>query len=206
MLEQARIYDDGRNLPSNAFTAEDDSFASWNTKKDGTGTSFANGSAANITAENGVTVTLYAQWTCVTYTLNGGNATITGCTGNKTALTIPNTISNYTVTAIAATAFQNKTTLTSITIPSSITSIGAGAFFGCSGLTGITLPFVGMNPAATGAAVNFGYIFGSGSYPGGTATSQYYGVYYVPSSLKTVVITGVTSIGQYRAVCVRFLQ
>jgi hypothetical protein len=53
-----------------------------------------------------------------------------------------------------------------------VTSIGSGAFSGCSGLTSITLPFVGGSATATTAGVStlFGYIFGTGSYTGGTKT------------------------------------
>jgi hypothetical protein len=47
--------------------------------------------------------------------------------------TIPNS-----VTSIGAGAFYNCSGLTSVTIPNSVTSIGADAFAGCSGLTSIT--------------------------------------------------------------------
>lgn len=46
---------------------------------------------------------------------------------------------DYSVTAIAPTAFY-QSSLTSIVIPNSITSIGAGAFYDCSGLTSVTIP------------------------------------------------------------------
>ena len=102
---------------------------------------------------------------------------------------------------ICSGAFSGCNGLTSVTIPESVTSIGSSAFFGCSGLTSITLPFVGDKPhtSADYYQCPFGYIWGTSSYTGGTSTTQYYGssnisttssTYYIPTSLKEVVITG----------------
>ena len=44
------------------------------------------------------------------------------------------------VTRIGVRAFYGCTGLTSITIPDSVTSIGNSAFYGCTGLTSITIP------------------------------------------------------------------
>ena len=91
-------------------------------------------------------------------------------------------------TSIGDWAFLGCSSLTSITIPDSVTSIGSAAFRDCSSLESITLPFVGATKDGT-SYTHFGYIFGvsSGSYNDDR----------VPSSLKTVVITGGTSIGSY---------
>ena len=43
-------------------------------------------------------------------------------------------------TEITPTAFYGCSGLTSLTIPNSVTSIGAAAFYGCSGLTSLTIP------------------------------------------------------------------
>jgi hypothetical protein len=47
---------------------------------------------------------------------------------------------NVNVTSIGGDAFYGCSGLTSITIPDSVTSIGDYAFYGCSGLTSITIP------------------------------------------------------------------
>ena len=58
--------------------------------------------------------------------------------------TIPETITVdnvvYNVTSIGGSAFYGCTGLTSITIPNSVTSIGYCAFSSCTGLTSITIP------------------------------------------------------------------
>ena len=90
------------------------------------------------------------------------------------------------VTSIGSRAFQYCSSLTSITIPASVTSIGDYAFYNCGSLESITLPFVGATLNGTGNT-HFGYIFGASSYSSNSS--------YVPKSLKTVVITGGTSIG-----------
>jgi len=111
-----------------------------------------------------------------------GEDAFRGCSG-LTSITIPNS-----VTSIGNWAFHNCSGLESITIPNSVTSIGNYAFRGCSGLVEMTIPFVG---AAKGATENthFGYIFGASSYS--------YNSLYVPISLKSVTITGGTSISSY---------
>ena len=101
------------------------------------------------------------------------------------------------VTQIGAGAFSGCTALTEIIVPSGVESIGSGAFSGCSALQSITLPFVGGSATANSSSISthFGYIFGSDSYSGGVPTLQNYNsstaaIYYIPSSLTSVVING----------------
>ena len=107
------------------------------------------------------------------------------------------------VSVIEASAFKGRRGLTSIIIPDSVTSIGSAAFSGCSSLEEITIPFVGAEAGKTSSdsyQYPFGYIFGTSSYTDGTATEQrYYGssttstssdTYYIPSSLRSVTVTG----------------
>ena len=126
-----------------------------------------------------------------------GKSAFNGCT-SLTSVTIGNG-----VTSIGWNAFSGCTGLTSITIPDSVTSIGDSAFSGCSSLENITIPFVGAKAGVTSNDTYqypFGYIFGTNSYTGGVATKQYYHgsstyfttstTYYIPSSLKSVTVTG----------------
>ena len=75
-----------------------------------------------------------------TYTLDDANrATITGYSGNATALYIPDEIDGHEVVAIGDRAFQNRTDLRTVMIPDSVTRINIGAFSGCINLANITL-------------------------------------------------------------------
>lgn len=94
--------------------------------------------------------------------------------------------------------FSNCTGLTNIIIPNSVTNIGEGAFHGCSSLKSITIPFAGESVHAStmsGRWYGFGHIFGKSSYTGGYHVDQHIGyndhvIYYIPSSLTTVVFNG----------------
>ena len=90
--------------------------------------------------------------------------------------------------AIANGAFYNCSSLTRVTIPNSVMRIGESAFYKCSSLTNITIPFVGESKDG-GENKCFGHLFRAIGYGGN--------VIYVPSSLRTVVITGGESIGDY---------
>ena len=106
--------------------------------------------------------------------------TFYGCSSLE-AIEIPNS-----VTSIGEYAFYGCSSLETIVIPDSVTSIGGSAFRYCRSLTSITLPFVGATKGGT-SNTHFGYIFGASDYS--------YNYDYVPTSLKTVIITGATSIG-----------
>ncbi|MCH5160213.1 MAG: leucine-rich repeat protein [Clostridiales bacterium] len=67
-------------------------------------------------------------------------------------------------------------------------SIGGSAFYGCNSLAKITLPFVGATKDGTNNTW-LGYIWGATKFSDNSS--------YVPNSLKEVVITDCTSIGDY---------
>ena len=94
-----------------------------------------------------------------------------------TSIIIPDTIQTILPYAFSHPGFTN------ITIPGNVKNIGEGAFQNCSNLTSITLPYSFGTHFAT--ETHFGYIFGAASY---FENSE-----YVPSSLKTVTITGETT-------------
>ena len=56
--------------------------------------------------------------------------------------------------------YNYASSVTSILVRSSVTGIGGSAFYGCTNITDITLPFVGASRSAIGYESNFGYIFG----------------------------------------------
>jgi len=89
----------------------------------------------------------------------------------------------------------------SITVESGITGISEGAFYGCSHVESITVPFVGDCVKTEDDYFQYplGYIFGTNAYTGGVSTSQsYYGrydnlqssTYYIPEALRSVTVTG----------------
>jgi uncharacterized repeat protein (TIGR02543 family) len=70
-----------------------------------------------------------------TYTLDDANrATITGYSGNATALYIPGEIDGHEVVAIGDRAFENRTDLRTVMIPDSLEKIEFEAFYNCINL------------------------------------------------------------------------
>jgi len=112
-------YGTAKNLTANGFTKTGYTFAGWNTKADGTGTGYANQqSVNNLTATNGATVTLYAQWTAksVTITLDrvggtGGTASVQATYGSALPDIVAPTKVGYTFAGYFAD--DRKTSLTS---------------------------------------------------------------------------------------------
>ena len=91
MSDQARKYNDKVALTANVFTRSGYTFKNWNTKTDGTGTTYTDKQVANLSSASGATVTLYAQWTACTYTVvydsnkpSTATASISGTTANST--------------------------------------------------------------------------------------------------------------------------
>lgn len=80
----SHTYGVSKKLTTSVPTRTGYTFKNWNTKADGSGTSYAGGTNAatvtNLTATNNGTVTLYAQWTAITYSVkynaNGGTGTM----------------------------------------------------------------------------------------------------------------------------------
>ena len=147
-------------------------------------------SLTSITIPSGVTsIGFYAFHGCRSLTgiefaenselISIGKSAFSGCT-SLTSITIPSG-----VTSIGSYAFHGCSGITSVVIPDSVTSIDSAAFYGCSSLTSITLPFIGKSVDETRYA-HFGYIFGASSFS--------YNNEKVPQTLKSVTITGSSSI------------
>jgi uncharacterized repeat protein (TIGR02543 family) len=63
MAGQPMTYGVAQRLAASAFARAGYTFAGWNTRADGTGTAYADGATVeSLAAEDGATVTLYAQW------------------------------------------------------------------------------------------------------------------------------------------------
>ena len=83
-----------------------------------------------------------------------------------------------------------------------VTNINMNSLYGLSGLKKLTIPFVGQKIKTSSETYQYplGWIFGLLSYTGSTGTMQYYygsntssptnTTYYIPTSLKTVIVTG----------------
>lgn len=79
------------------------------------------------------------------YNISGNNATVTdGGEEYSGTVVIPESVTygrkTYSVTGIGDDAFYGCSGLTSVTIPNSVTSIGYCAFTNCRGLTSVTIP------------------------------------------------------------------
>ena len=187
-LLQPITLNENETIPSDVETVRDNSsFAGW----------YSDSKLVNEVDVNeplSGSLTLYAKWDDETgtrffdYFVNDdGTLTITNCIYYGSDLFIPQYINGCLVSSIKSNAFIGCDCFLSIFVPDTITSIGNGAFQNCSSLQSITLPFVGGS-ATTNQYL--GYIFGATSYSDN--------LNYVPTSLKTVIISNnCTSIAKY---------
>jgi hypothetical protein len=74
------------------------------------------------------------------FTTNNGAITITGYTGSGGTAVIPDATNGYPVTSIGDEAFYGCDGLTNVTIPASVTGLGHGAFAFCGSLTSVAIP------------------------------------------------------------------
>ena len=75
-----------------------------------------------------------------TYTVSGGQATITGYTGSSAILNIPSELGGSRVTAIGEECFRGNTRITRVTIPDGVSVIDDYAFETCSALREVSMP------------------------------------------------------------------
>ncbi len=128
----SHTYGTAKALTANGYTKTGYTFSGWNTKSDGTGTSYANqASVSNLTSTSGGTVTLYAQWTANTYTITwdsqGGSSVANSTQTYAATLTLPTapTRTGYTF-AGWYTAASGGTQVTSST---TYTTAGATTYY-----------------------------------------------------------------------------
>ena len=107
-----------------------------------------------------------------------------------TELTVPDSVRQ-----INEYAFINAKCLQKVSISGQVERIGFAAFAGCSGITEITVPFVGNYNGVGYEGGLFGYIFGTMQYDGGIKVEQHSSryntvIFYLPASLTKVTVLG----------------
>ena len=107
MSNLSMTYDVAKALTANAFKKTGYSFVSWNTKSDGSGTKYTNKqSVKNLSATNGATINLYAQWSPITYYVKfNGNGSTSGSMSDEA-------LKYDTAKALTANAFKREFTVT----------------------------------------------------------------------------------------------
>ena len=121
----------------------------------------------------------------VTYRGSNSGSYADEYTGN---VVIPATVTygsnTYSVTSIGELAFYGCSGLTSVTIPNSVTSIGSSAFNGCSGLTSVTIPYsvTSIGKYAFSSVPNIVYL--------GTATGSPWGARCVYGYVEGYLVYG----------------
>ena len=120
-----------------------------------------------------------------------GNKVFSGCTS------VTSLIIDEGVSVIREKAFMEMSKVTELVIPTSVTKIEAGALQGLSNLVQLTVPFVGVEDQAYWTLSMFGAVFGSAPYKGSERIIQNNCVFYIPSSLKSVVVSMSTALPDY---------
>lgn len=117
-------------------------------------------------------------------------------------------IGEYAFADCPALSMINSENPNTFCIGDSVTSIGVAAFMGCNSLHSIVLPFVGADRGTeAGATQVLGHIFGYTTSAAEGTTMQLTGYYYyIPQSLRQVVITDETAVAQYSFMNCGFLQ
>ena len=106
---QTKWYGEALTLSSTKPTRTGYTFKNWNTKSDGTGTSYSAG--GTVAAATNQALTLYAQWTAITYSVayaaNGGSSTPASQTKTYgVALTLHGAISHANATATYTVSYR----------------------------------------------------------------------------------------------------
>ena len=140
------------------------------------------------------------QGTTLYYNITSDNTVdVAGDNSVSGAVVIPSSVTNngttYSVTSIGESAFYGCSGLTSITIPNSVTSISEWAFYECSSLTSVT---IGNSVTSIGDMAFEGCSSLTSVTIGNSVTSIGYRAFYECSGLTSVTIpNSVTSIGGY---------
>ncbi|MBR1911208.1 MAG: InlB B-repeat-containing protein, partial [Treponema sp.] len=136
MSNMGATYDKAMNLPANAFKRKGFAFSGWGSSADASSPAHSNSeSVKNLTADNGVTITLYALWTegaySITFNANGGSGTMadqTASSASPTSLSSNGftrtgyTFAGWATTQSAATAaYSNGQSVSALTDDDAVT-------------------------------------------------------------------------------------
>ena len=145
------------------------------------------------------------------YNIVDGHAEVVRSTSSSYVtgdLVIPSTVTyndvSYTVTSIGSEAFYGCTGLTSVTIGSGVTSIGNEAFRDCSGLTSVTIPD-GVTSIGNSAFSGCSSLT-SVTIPDGVTTIGDFAFYGCTGLTYVTIPDGVTSIGNNAFYNVRHIE
>lgn len=171
----SHTYNSAKALTANGFTRTGYTFAGWNTAANGSGTSYSNQqSVTNLTATNGGTVTLYAQWTINQYyfDLNGnldGNHQ-----SNISPMGTANVTINGTVVLSSGTDYYAQHNHGSTWVVDNIKANAGYTYTGSSSYSG-TLNGAGASvaPTFTTNSYNVAYNANGGSSTPTTQTAKY---------------------------------
>jgi hypothetical protein len=166
--------------PTILFRALRASIGSWVAKKGGFGAWSFLALVCYLTAP------LSAQTTGTsgnfTYSDDGTSITITGYPTNAVGdVAVPSTINDKPVTGIGGFAFYGCVGLTSVSIPSSVTTIGNGAFSSCTGLVSLSVDAANPNYSSSD-----GVLFNKLQTTLIVCPVTKSGVYSIPSSVNTI--------------------
>ncbi len=143
--------------------------------------------SVNLTTASKVSLSAFENCTSITSVVLGDSVKEIEESAFSSCTALANIDFGEKVESIKESAFAYCSALTEVTIPNSVNFIGFSSLRGCSSLSILTIPFVGERSDGS-TKTHFGYIFGmdSVSYNGDR----------VPSTLKTVIITNATSLGE----------
>lgn len=123
------------------------------------------------------------------YSIKNDECTIVSigaCT--ETDITIPSTIENCNVTAIADNAFSGQTQITNMHLPKHIKYLGSKAFYGCTGLEEFTIPnsVIDVGADIFGECDNLATVYYNSNF-----SPDEDGVFLNISSIETIVFGGI---------------
>jgi hypothetical protein len=141
-----------------------------------------------------------AKAATVTYAVEGGKlyfdpdtGAVTDCDINVTCANIPAQINGVAVTSIGRYAFYGCSGLAGVTIPDSVTSFGSYAFRDCTGLTSVT---IGNSVTSIGGSAFYGCTgLTSVTIPDSVTSIGYYAFYGCTGLTSVTIPDSVTSIG-----------